>query len=312
MSFADQGAPFMVEAGGAINKPTFFNSPHSSIAIISGRVGPGHVRNGGLGGSDSSTSKLVTGPRSRLGQDDNIVSDNSGMARVQYEADGTTTILPPSNNPGLFAPVVLNESQTPSHLHSIEKRNRNSGWSGYFASAPDRAKSSRVSSRTSLQHVAEHDCSAHGPTEIPPIGMGENFERRMSEVVTGTPNSSTLSLGDGQMRARRGTLEGDSSAYQAPAVLTRPMGQNDRASSVYTHSRGASEQTTGPSRAAGLSPLGSNVQTARQSSGSAIWPMSSEPRGVSTATPVRIKKYSQSPKQEGTASDMSWVNLGTA
>ena len=78
LSFADQGAPFMAEAGGAINKPTLFNSPHSSIAIISGRVGPGHTRNGGPEGSNSSTAKLVVPQKSRLGQDD-------GLARLEED-----------------------------------------------------------------------------------------------------------------------------------------------------------------------------------------------------------------------------------
>lgn len=324
LSFADQGAPFMAEAGGAINKPTLFNSPHSSIAIISGRVGPGHTRNGGPEGSNSSTAKLVVPQKSRLGQDDGLArleedhrlaGENDDMARIQLETDGTTTILPPANNPGLFAPVVLAESTTPSHLHSVEKRSRNSGWSGYFAAAPDRPRSDRVDARTSLRQVSEHDCNTHGPTQIPPLGMGDNFERRVSDVMAADPPAP--STNHSQVGARRTTHESASEGYPFPvteASYRRGPLQSDRASSVYTHHRGPSETSTGPPRMAGLSPLSTNVQTMRQPSGSAIWPMSSEPiQRTGVATPMRIKKVGQSPKGKGKAdADMSWVNLGTA
>ncbi|KAB8339039.1 hypothetical protein FH972_021975 [Carpinus fangiana] len=187
LSFADRGAPYMMEGGNPTGIPGY--DPHSSIAIIGGGMG-NHKRGMESRGSESSTARLVPGKKSGLG-----MNDAMEMATIREKNDSPGTGYRPGNS-GLMPPK------------------RSSGWSRYFSGNTEilaGSRGSRTSSRKSdglrksafsrkstrssvgSSHYAasHHDCQSHGPTEIPPLKFGEEFEStRVNSLVT-SQNSAT-------------------------------------------------------------------------------------------------------------------------
>lgn len=192
LSFADRGAPFMMEGGNVANGTNGFD-PHSSIAIVGG-PGMGHTRGMDSRGSESSTTRLVPGKKSGLG-----MHDAMEMATIREKHDSGSPHAPSPGNGGLMPPK------------------RSSGWSRYFSGNTDvlpGSRGSRTSSRKSKSalsrkstrssvgssHYAasQHDCGTHGPVELPPLRFGEEFEEtRVNSLVTtqadSTPGKSSTS-----------------------------------------------------------------------------------------------------------------------
>jgi len=222
MSFADRGAPFMMEAGGAVNKR---NSGRDSMAILGGRIGPGYTRNLNTAGSDSSTANLVPPPR----------------------WDATMRPIPGGATP----PEVL-EGQylRPGPLGDPK---RTSGWSQYFGGSSRKSghlsshldPSPRVSqiSRDVSQHTADereaHNCNTHGPTVVPELNLKPQWEAsRVSTVVTGKPTVMKDLPGDAP---RPGTT---ASGIASSRTQHRPRPSNVSRNSS-NHS-GSSARSSGP------------------------------------------------------------------
>ncbi|KAI9670533.1 MAG: hypothetical protein M1831_005753 [Alyxoria varia] len=196
LSFADRGDPHMLDSAGNLEKPGA--SAHDSVAMI-GTPRPGHQRGIGTSGSDSSTTRLVP-KKSGLGQYSETVEMrnmpqrfNSGNRSIPLESDSS-------------------RSTSDNHL-APQQPKRTSGWSRYFSGNPNanphssammigkptglrksgqsEGSSGGASSYYGASSGSVHDCSTHGPTEIPPLKLGQQFNTgRVSRVVTGSPPTS--------------------------------------------------------------------------------------------------------------------------
>ena len=197
MSFADRGAPFMMESQGG-EKSDF---PHSSVAIVGGGNLVPHHERAPTRGSDSSTAHLVP---------------NKGYPRLPHDDMEMTNMrngAVPSSIGNRTLPLASDSSRSNSSTLAAPKRT--SGWSRYFsgnnqampggaANRSLRGPSERYSGETSSHYGggSSHDCSTHGPTEIPPLKLGQQFHGgRISKVVTGTPPQSP----EASEISRRGT-----------------------------------------------------------------------------------------------------------
>ena len=191
MSFADRGAPFMMEGG----HPTEKQIAHGSIALMGNSVNHGRPA---TGNSDNSTTKLI--PRKAPGGP----LENHEMSPIGEMGTDTSSHIEGNRT----LPLASDSSRGDSGYLNTPKRT--SGWSRYFsgnnaaglgagaaagaaAATGYRKGGGRQSADTYSNYTADssHDCSTHGPTEIPPLRMGERFENdRISRVVTGSPPSS--------------------------------------------------------------------------------------------------------------------------
>jgi hypothetical protein len=118
MSFADQGAEYMQEAGGSLGR-RYSGSLHgsmSSLQIINGRGGNGHRR----GASDASTLGLVKG-KSPLGI-------TEPMEMEDKSPPGTAAT---GQRPTSAASIVGDQGQSANQDRSGQSRS--TGWSQYFA-----------------------------------------------------------------------------------------------------------------------------------------------------------------------------------
>lgn len=344
MSFADRGAPFMWEAGGAINKR---NSGHDSLAITNGKLGNRASRNLNTAGSDSSTTNLV--PPQRW--------------------DATMGTIPGGATP----PEVLDgQYLRPGALADPDKRG--SGWSRYFESLGPRSRKSghlsshhtpspRVShdvSHYSSSEVDLHDCNTHGPTVVPELNLNPEWEAsRVSNVITGKPptikghktidqgrpstsasgiagarvhrtrpstststsGSSTRSSGPisshNSLFAREGINEREWTPV-TPAEWTAARNRDTSTSSVYTHKRGGSDiaQSSGVNPMPGSSSR-SHLRTASASNTEPIFPSSPPQTSIIATLPTTVLpglyNHGEARVQPMVPvhSDMSWVNLNT-
>lgn len=182
MSFADRGAPFMMEAGGAVNKR---GSGYDSLAILGGKVGPGYSRNLNTAGSDSSTTNLV--PPQRW---------DASMGPIPGGA------TPPEVVEGQYLRPGVNEGQKRSSgwsryfsgvgLDGADQRSRKSGHLSAGRLSSHLAPSPRVSQDASHYSASEpdlmHDCNTHGPTIVPELNLNPQWNAsRVNNVVTGKP-----------------------------------------------------------------------------------------------------------------------------
>ncbi|EON61470.1 hypothetical protein W97_00685 [Coniosporium apollinis CBS 100218] len=126
LSFQDQGAEFMSEAGGSIGHSytTSKNISQSSIAIMSGKIPSGHKRGLGPHGSDASTAGLMH-KKSPLAYNDPVELTRIGEEQeVQITEKPVARIEPP--------PPAAVRDPTPLTAESPPRRTRSSGWSRYF------------------------------------------------------------------------------------------------------------------------------------------------------------------------------------
>ena len=177
MSFADRGAEFMKEAGGAVvtYHPNFSNDSSTSLAIIQGRGGNGHKRNTA---SDASTAGLVKKP-SPLGY-----SDPVELSKFDLKPELVNEKI-----------VRQNSSRTPPIKTTLGARS--SGWSRYFANneatnlaSVQADRSTYASDRTS--GLSQHRASrGYGAPQIAPLDIPKFDGQRLSRVASGSPTLGT-------------------------------------------------------------------------------------------------------------------------
>ncbi|KAH7114330.1 hypothetical protein B0J11DRAFT_445289 [Dendryphion nanum] len=242
LSFADRGADYMSEAGGAHgnNYNSSMNASQSSLAIVSGRTGTNHKR--GLG-SDASTAGLVT-KKSPLGY-----SEPVELSKFDLKPE-----------PILEEKLVRQNSSRAVQTKAANiGRSRSSGWSKYFANneATNLAhmpsgRSTYASERTSTgsqSNYTESRIYNHPSQAIPPLEIPKFDGQRLSRVPTGSPTlgNSRENLPVQAMQAELGRANSSGSArsgYSHEAYYARgpveswtPVGRDGRPpSSTYTNS----------------------------------------------------------------------------
>ncbi|KAL1599560.1 hypothetical protein SLS60_007363 [Paraconiothyrium brasiliense] len=255
LSFADRGAEFMKEAGGAgLGQPKFaeVNASQSSLAIIGGRAGNGHKR-GML--SDASTSGLVK-KASPLGYTEPVE-----LSKFDLKPEPINEKMVRQNS-GRIPP----QPKAVSNLN----RSRSSGWSRYFANndatnlaaMPADNRSTFASERTSTGSQSIYNDSrmysqpVHAP---PPLDIPKFENQRISKVTTGSPTlgNSTDNLPGQPMQAElaransgastRSGVSHDGHYLREPVESWTPVGHDERPPSsnytgsvVYDHRDGAS------------------------------------------------------------------------
>ncbi|KAI4912843.1 hypothetical protein J4E90_006251 [Alternaria incomplexa] len=245
MSFADRGAAFMKEAGGAVvtYQPKHNNDSVTSLAIIQGRgSNNGHKKNVA---SDASTAGLVK-KSSPLGYSEGY---NEPYELAKFDL-----------KPEPVEPMVRQNSSR----NKPAPRARSSGWSRYFAnneatnlaSAPPADRSTFASDRTSTASQSQYTNSRMyssrpsqhiAPLEIPKFNDGQRLSRVASGSPTlGTPNS-VIPHGVQPMQAELARANSNASTVSAlshdgdhylrhPVESWTPVGDDRRTSSQYTGS----------------------------------------------------------------------------
>ena len=216
MSFADRGAPFMMENQNQTEK----QKAHGSIALLGNSVNHGRPT---TRDSDTSTSRLI--PRKP--------APGGGHETLEMSPIGERGTDASSHLEGNRTLPLASDSSRGNSAAYPQTPKRNSGWSRYFSGNNAAAAGAGVAAgavgATGLRKAAgrtsadtysnytndsSHDCSTHGPTEIPPLRMGDKFENdRISRVVTGSPPSSPpmTSYGGRSSGSRPRTLNSDTS-----------------------------------------------------------------------------------------------------
>ena len=224
MSFADRGAPLMMEGGGMhVEK-----NPHSSVAML-GNSNANHGRPS-TRGSDSSTTRLIPRRAPPGGHETHEMSPIGETSSPHSHVEGSRGL-----------PLATPSSNADSGYHTTHQRN--SGWSRYFGNGTAAAGGAAVGAagvtgyrqaagRTSADthstytNASSHDCTTHGPTELPPLKFGDDFEReRVSKVVTGSPPTSppTTGYGNRSSDSRTRTLNSEISTSSIDeALFARP------------------------------------------------------------------------------------------
>jgi hypothetical protein len=245
MSFADRGAAFMKEAGGAVvtYQPKHNNDSLTSLAIIQGRNGNGHKKNVA---SDASTAGLVK-KTSPLGYSEGY-NEPYELAKFDLKPE----------------PAEHMVRQNSSRTGKPAPRARSSGWSRYFAnneatnlaSAPPADRSTFASDRSSTASQSQYTNSRMyssrpsqhiAPLEIPKFNDGQ----RLSRVASGSPTlgtpTSVLPHQVQPMQAELARANSNASSVSAlshdgdhylrhPVESWTPVGNDRRTSSQYTGS----------------------------------------------------------------------------
>lgn len=244
LSFADRGADYMSEAGGALgqNYSSSMNASQSSLAIVSGRTGTSTNHKRGLG-SDASTAGLVV-KKSPLGY-----SEPVELSKFDLKPEPIVEEKLVRQNSGR---VVQTKAANIG-------RSRSSGWSKYFANneATNLAhmpsgRSTYASERTSTgsqSNYTESRIYGHPSQAIPPLEIPKFDGQRLSRVPTGSPTlgNSRENLQVQPMQAELGRANSNGSArsgnshdaYYArgPVESWTPVGNDGRPpSSTYTNS----------------------------------------------------------------------------
>lgn len=246
LSFADRGAEFMSEAGGAVG-PKFsssMNASQTSLAIVSGRVATGHKR--GVA-SDASTAGLVK-KTSPLGYSEPVEMSKFDLKPVPVQEKM----------------VRQNSGRIPTQPRAPNiGRSRSSGWSRYFANneATNLAhmpsnRSTFASERTSTGSQSMYTDSrmySQPSQTVPPLEIpNTKFDgQRISKVVTGSPtlgtSQETLPLQPMQAELARANSNGstrsgishDDHYLREPVESWTPVGDNGH------HDRPPSSNYTG-------------------------------------------------------------------
>ena len=196
LSFADRGAPYMMDTVSTLPRGKPRDITHSSMAVLTGNISPNHQR-GETRGSDSSTTRLV--PK----------KGNAGQFAEGMEMSPIRESVHQSSTGNRTLPLASDSSKSNSSAFATPAK-RTSGWSRYFSgsnsafpaaagsvrSPRKSGPSERYSGDTSSNYASSsnHDCSSHGPTEIPPLRLGQQFQGgRISRMVTGSPPASNHS-----------------------------------------------------------------------------------------------------------------------
>jgi hypothetical protein len=238
LSFADRGADFMSEAGGALG-PNYaqHNASQTSLAIVTGHASSNHNR--GLG-SDASTAGLVM-KKSPLGY-----SEPVELAKFDLKPE-------PAEQGEI---VRQNSGRAPPRAIANISRSRSSGWSKYFANneATNLAhmpsgRSTYASERTSTGSQSEYTDSRMLSQAVPPLDIPKFENQRVSKVQSGSPTlgHSQENLPAQPMQAELGRANSNGSTRSvnghdhyyssAPVETWTPVDHNERPpSSTYTNS----------------------------------------------------------------------------
>jgi hypothetical protein len=239
LSFADRGAEFMSEAGGALgHKYAQNNQSSSSLAILSGQTGANHSR--GLG-SDASTAGLVM-KKGPLGYSEPVELAKFDLKPEPAEEEETI--------------VRQNSGRNPPKAVANISRSRSSGWSKYFANneATNLAhmpsgRSTYASERTSTGSQSEYPDSRMVSQTVPPLDIPKFENQRVSKVQSGSPTlgNSQENLHAQPMQAELARANSNGSVRSvnahdhyyssAPVESWTPVDHNERPpSSTYTNS----------------------------------------------------------------------------
>lgn len=244
LSFADRGAEFMSEAGGSMTHKysSSMNASQSSLAIVSGRVGPNHKRGLGPLGSDASTAGLVT-KKSPLGYSEPVELSKFDLKPEPIAEEKL---------------IRQNSGRAPPRATANLGRSRSSGWSKYFANndatnlahVPSQ-RSTYASERTSTGSQSMYTDSrmySQPPQAIPPLDIPRFDGQRLSRVPTGSPTlgnshenlpaqpmQAELDRANSNASARSGVSHDDYYA-RAPVETWTPVGDDRPPSSNYTNS----------------------------------------------------------------------------
>jgi len=199
LSFADQGADFMKEAGGSrgFASPTSNHSSLNSLQIFQNKTNTGHKRSVP---SDSSQVPLAKN-KSPLG-----VSDPLEMSHMNSRASSTFTgksidlEKPPMSQPKA---TTLMPAAAMGMKDAKDGRTRSNGWSRYFANndvtnlasmqgGQRNTYNTEVSGISEMSKTSDYsnDRSMVGGSAVPPLelNLGPKFEsQRLSAVNTGSP-----------------------------------------------------------------------------------------------------------------------------
>ncbi|OCK97506.1 uncharacterized protein K441DRAFT_674931 [Cenococcum geophilum 1.58] len=332
LSFADRGAEFMSEAGGAVghNYSASMNASQSSLAIIAGRAGLAHKRGLGPLGSDASTAGLVT-KKSPLGYAEPVE-----MSQIVEKAPPAT-----EKQARLATQPLTFVDATPTGTTAALSRSRSSGWSRYFANneATNLAhmpsgRSTYTSDRTSAGSQSHYTDSRiiSQPQTAPPLEIFTKFDgQRLSRVATGSPTlghsrenlpgqpmqaelarassaaSSVLSLDANKSTAYTSTRDPATSwtPVSGPEWNQRPP------SSAYTNSVRASEVRDGTSSYYATDGASSYFPTSGPSSlNPGRFGAAEERDSTVTVFPRGVPDTGGGPKKGAGHQDMSWINLG--
>ena len=332
LSFADRGAEFMSEAGGAVghNYSASTNASQSSLAIIAGRAGLTHKRGVGPLGSDASTAGLVT-KKSPLGYAEPVE-----MSQIVEKVSPAT-----EKQARLATQPVTFVDAAPTGTTAALSRSRSSGWSRYFANneATNLAhmpsgRSTYTSDRTSAGSQSHYTDSRiiSQPQTIPPLEIFTKFDgQRLSRVATGSPTlgHSRENLPGQPMQAELArassvtssvsSLDANkSTAYTStrdPATSWTPVSGpewNQRPpSSAYTNSVRASEVRDGTSSYYATDGASSYFPMNGPSSlNPGRFGAAEERDSTVTVFPRGVPDTGGGPKKGAGHQDMSWINLG--
>ena len=332
LSFADRGAEFMSEAGGAVghNYSASMNTSQSSLAIIAGRAGLTHKRGLGPLGSDASTAGLVT-KKSPLGYAEPVEMSQI----VEKVPPATEKRVQPATQPSTFVDA------TPTGTTATLGRSRSSGWSRYFANneATNLAhmpsgRSTYTSDRTSAGSQSHYTDSriTSQPRMVPALEVFTKFDgQRLSRVATGSPT-----LGDSRENppgqpmqaelARANSVASSLSSLNAdeniaytstqdPAASWTPVSGpewNQRPpSSAYTNSVRANEVRDGTSSYYAADGVSSYFPMSGPGSlNPGRFGAAEERDSTVTVFPRGVPDTGGGPKKGAEHQDMSWLNLG--
>lgn len=308
MSFEDRGDPFMKEIG-----PTYPMS-HHTLSVYEGDAGTNFRshRRSETRGSERSTTHLV--PKRNDAYEMNAIPNKNFMVPSPVdERPGSNTSLQVPNN------------GTPK---------RSSGWSRYFSgtevAATKGGKNEMGSMRSS--HSSNHDCKTHGPTQLPPLDMGQQFhEGRINKAVTGNEGQyAPKYTRESEERPRTVSSTFSNPGSTGPSIwshdgndeqstwtpVTRsdqwanPRHRDTAASSFYGSVDGADGD-----RNSRISGAVQGTGPVRMVSGAHVLPKSvmeeDEQTGYGTAPTIKVVNASTKvPDHAAVQNDLSWVNLG--
>lgn len=234
MSFADQGATFMREAGGSVNelkapsKDVWAggqqnNTSHSSLAIIAGRLSGRRSSHHAPKNSYDSTARLVKGR-------DDTVGGAESVELVDLDEKSLERGVTPRNNAKLpaaqYGPTLTERDAARGLSDAKQHRNRSSGWSKYFAtSAPTGPnglshipsayidKANTASARPMNEPDSAHSLNSRikSSTFAAPldIDFGKTIDgQRLSTVASGSPalndSRDDIALRDGSFALPEG------------------------------------------------------------------------------------------------------------
>lgn len=154
----------------------FHEPKHSSLAILSGKIGNRHSRNENEKGSFDSTARLVRSPSAEARKE-------HAMEMNEINSSPVLPGKPDAGNDHLDDGAYERPSAEPSPLH-VKKRS--SGWSKYFA--PGVENGYQQANQSALS-VSQYTASRNPSALVPPLDFQKDLvDQRVSAVAKGRPS----------------------------------------------------------------------------------------------------------------------------